>query len=180
MVVPLVAFCGYAGAGKSTAAAATGLPVRSWAEPIRRAALSLDPLLPCGHRLSFYVRVLGWERAKRKNPDIRGLLQRLGTEAGRDIHGADCWVRLANLTEPGAFADTRFLNEVAAIRAAGGLVVWVSRIGVGPANEHSSENSVTVEDCDFVLCNNGTPEDLAAQTRAMLAYYGLPVLPAAV
>lgn len=177
----LIAFCGYAGSGKSTAAALTGLPVRSWAEPIRRAALALDPYvyepMRGNVRLSTWVEWLGWDKLKREFLEVRRLLQRLGTEAGRDIHGPDCWVKLANLEEDGAFADTRFPNEVAAFREAGGLIVWMSKFGVGPANEHASENSIGPEDCDFVLCNHGSREDLAVQVAAMLAHYGLRVLP---
>src|SRR6185369_4994490 len=36
----------------------------------------------------------GWEVAKVKYPEVRELMQRYGTEGGRDIHGPDCWTSI--------------------------------------------------------------------------------------
>ena len=165
----LIALGGYAGAGKDTVAQLVGWPVRHWADPVRRAALALDPYITsAGCPLSTVVHGYGWDDAKRRLPQVRQVLQRVGTEAGRDIHGPDCWVRLADLAPPACYADTRFRNEVDAVWAAGGHFVWVERPGVGPANAHSSEHSLHPVLADYVLRNDGTLEDLAWAVRAML------------
>jgi len=128
----------------------------------------------------------------RKNSDIyltpRHALQTLGTEWARSLH-ADIWVRQAlkardwlqgrghNYTpqdgccysdSPTSFAgvvipDTRYPNELAAIRAAGGVVWRVVRPGAGLSGEagaHASETSVRDEDCDLVIVNDGSLDDL--------------------
>lgn len=41
-------------------------------------------------RLSSLVGAIGWDHAKRFI-EVRRLLQKYGTEGGRDIHGQDCW-----------------------------------------------------------------------------------------
>lgn len=172
--VRLIAFAGYAGSGKDAAADLVGWPKRAWAEPVYRATLALNPwVFSEGRYLRDLVRAIGWDRAKREHPEVRGWIQRVGTEAGRGIHGPDCWVRLADLTPPCCFVGTRFANEAQAVWAAGGRVVWVARPGVGPANEHASEHGLSPGGCDYVLRNDGTLEDLAESVRVMLGHFGL-------
>lgn len=118
----------------------------------------------------------------------RYTLQRLGTEWGRDCY-EDVWVRYAlenavlllggggGYTQsaglyvdetrgpaPGVvIPDIRFPNELEAIRGEGGQVWWIDRPGAGlsgKASEHSSENSIKSEDCDLIIKNDGSLEDL--------------------
>lgn len=168
----LLAFGGLAGAGKDTAAALTGLPVRHFMDPGRAALLALDPWVwdPDGIgyiSLAELVQRDGWEQAKRNSHDVRGLLQRMGTEAGRGIHGQDCWLRLADLTAPAVFADTRFRNEVDAVWARDGFFVWVDRPGVKQL-DHASERQLGPELADYVLRNDGDLADLAEDVHTML------------
>jgi hypothetical protein len=68
-------------------------------------------------------------------PDFspRIALQLMGTEAGRNVFGSNLWThatlkRCKNENHPHfVLADTRFKNEIAAIRKAGGLIVRVTR-----------------------------------------------------
>lgn len=169
----LLAFAGYAGAGKDAACALVGWPTRAWADPVYAAALALDPWVnSAGCALSTLVARRGWD-CRRLYPEVREFLQRVGVDAGRDIHGQDCWVRLLDLTGPLCVSGTRFLNEVHAVHAAGGHVVWVHRPGVGPANDHASEHQLSPAACDYVLRNDGDLSDLGNSVQVMLEHFDL-------
>jgi hypothetical protein len=104
------------------------------------------------------VDVYGWEGLKERSPDVRGLLQRFGTEVGREMFSEDFWVDYAlNSIPDGAkavIADVRYPNEAAAIRKLGGKVIRVQRDGVVAANEHPSESALNDYEFDVVLNNN--------------------------
>ena len=85
--------------------------------------------------------------AKLKWPEIRRLLQKLGYEEGREIHGDDIWVNKTmeqadqSKSENICIADVRFKNELMAINRRGGLICRVRR-SVPMSNEvlnHLSE-----------------------------------------
>jgi hypothetical protein len=106
----------------------------------------------------------------------RYLAQTLGTDWGRTIH-PDLWVYMLkrdieDFSAPlSVITDCRFPNEVAAIRAMGGVVWWIERDGIAPVRAHASENSIGPQDCDRTIANLGTLEDLAvtvAQAWAQL------------
>lgn len=107
----------------------------------------------------------------------REFLEFLGTQGGRDVHGTNVWVDLAlpSATDPisGVWrarhgfpsviidTTTRFPNEVARIREYGGQVWRIERPGVSnPPGEHVSKYGVPREDCDVLITNDGTLEDL--------------------
>ena len=103
----------------------------------------------------------------------RELMQTLGTEWGRSIH-PDLWVKLLErelFDHPRAadevviLTDCRFQNEIRWVRAKGGAVWWVQRDGIAPVASHSSENDIGPGDCDLVIRNFGTREDLAREVR---------------
>jgi hypothetical protein len=104
------------------------------------------------------VDVYGWEGLKERSPDVRGLLQRFGTEVGREMFSEDFWVDYAlNSIPDGAkavIADVRYPNEADAIRKLGGKVIRVQRDGVVAANEHASESALNDYKFDVVLNNN--------------------------
>jgi hypothetical protein len=175
--IEVIGLAGYARTGKDTAAAYFienhGYKRMSFADPIREAlkrlnprvqvqglgAISIDAIL----RLTEKTGKNGWEFLKEYSPDIRGLLQRLGTEVGREMFSPDFWVEQAiNSAEDGSkivFSDVRFPNEAEAIRSLGGKVIRINREGVGPVNDHPSETSMDGYPFDVVIENSGSIED---------------------
>lgn len=178
MAAELVGFTGAAGSGKDTAAQALKDFVHiRFAEPVYQGIEAINPLLlvddwdgsPQAIRLATLVQDVGWDKAKEK-PEVRRLLQRYGTEAGRDIHGQDCWINIAKrrirkeLSESKRVkvTDVRFENEAMAIAALKGCIIRV----VGPQrregvdSSHSSENGITDTYVSWNVVNDGSIEDL--------------------
>lgn len=170
--VQAVGLSGWARAGKDTVADYlvnnNGYLKMSFADPMREALRRLDPLITVGEMhgvgLASAVDGLGWEELKALSPDIRGLMQRMGTEVGREMFGEDFWVDAALDRIPDGsnvvFADVRFPNEAKAIKALGGSVWRVERDGVGPANDHISETALDDYDFDHVVSNNADVDSL--------------------
>ena len=177
----VVGLRGPAGAGKDTAG---DYLVRnhkftrvSFADNLREAALALDPyvstdMTPGGattgnvSRLSAVVTSIGWEQAK-TFPDVRRLLQRFGTDVGRELWGTNFWVERTlakhvsgHPSQRLVFTDVRFDNEVEAVLALGGHMIHIERPGLDalPGN-HVSERGITIEP-DHVVVNDGTPTQL--------------------
>ncbi len=198
----LVGLSGYARSGKDTAAKVLteGSWVReSFADRLRAFLLALDPIVDgevdsygegcCDlcysvvheikpTRLSEIIADIGWERAKDSYAEVRELLQRCGTDAGRKVLGSDVWVNAVftdwDGSTPTVVTDVRFPNEAEAIVARGGVVLRVNRPGVGPREDalgqvHPSETALDDWDFDAVLVNDGTLEDLHAKVVRAVA-----------
>lgn len=136
-----------------------GFTAFAFADPLRQALLTTDPIVDysidydecCGdavvpERLSEVVATYGWERAKDVYPEVRVLLQRLGTDAIRAID-PDFWVRAAmdRIAKHDGYAvvtDVRFPNEADAIRSAGGLLVRLTRPSAASLDSHASETAL--------------------------------------
>lgn len=175
---PWIALVGDAGAGKDTVAevltASYGYTRIAFADPVRRALLALNPLIPSPNgglpwRLENLVSAAGWENAKRSYPEVRELLQRLGTDAIRALE-PDFWVdyaaRQATMHQAPVFTDTRFPNEIEMVRECGGVIIRVSRPGhTNPAAGHVSEEAWRSAEPDYTITNDGTKEDLACHVR---------------
>lgn len=175
----LIGLHGYAGAGKDTVAKLLGdygYERIAFADKLREALIGLNPVVVVeggrGIRLAPLVRAHGWDKLKRSVPEVRGLLQRLGTEAGRNIHGEDVWVRLALCSvlpaDNRVITDVRFPNEAAAIRTRGGVMVNVLRPGCGPVNDHASETPLP---CDYTIHNDGKHIEPLRDAVAHLAWW---------
>lgn len=172
----IVGLCGYARSGKDCAAQALiadGFERIAFADAVREALLALDPDLAYDganpQSVVDAVTLYGWDRAKGER-DMRRLLQRMGTEAGRNIHGPDCWVNIARrkieaTTANVVLTDVRFPNEAAMVRELGGHVIRIDRPGVGPVNGHASE--ALAFEPDAVIENSGTVEELHAKVREL-------------
>jgi hypothetical protein len=167
----IVGLSGVARSGKDTIADYLvenyGFTKISFADPIREALVRLNPEIDVdGYdmRLSTAVSLLGWEQLKDASKGIRGLMQRMGTEVGREMFGDDIWVNIAlNSISPemkAVITDVRYPNEADAIQKAGGKLWRVERLGVGPANEHESESALNAYEFPTKLANQGTLEDL--------------------
>jgi hypothetical protein len=182
----IIGLSGYSRAGKDTAAQA--LVDRGWrragyADKLRDFLYALDPLIP-GHygagalRLRKLIDTTGWEYAKVTYPEVRALLQRAGTEAGRRVLGANVWVDALFREHEDAPAlvvsDVRFPNEAQALTDRGGILIRVDRPGVGPkrsANGAVHESEVALDDWPFDhrLTNDGSAIDLHEKLAGVAA-----------
>jgi hypothetical protein len=104
--------------------------------------------------------------------EIRPLLQRLGTEAGRQVINDTIWIDAAlnGLDPQGRYvvSDARFPNEAEAIKSRGGVVWRVIRRNNGPAigpdgTPHASETSLDNWDFDGFINNDSNLEELKYQ-----------------
>lgn len=126
-------------------------------------------LMPFINHYSYVQDVIdqyGWDGYKETEygPEIRRLLQRLGTEAGRNTLWDSIWVDAALKDyKPGdrlVVPDMRFPNEFDAIKAHGGKTWRVNREGVVPANSHASEIALDNHKFDVVINNSGSLDRL--------------------
>ena len=142
-----------------------------------------------------------------EKPTPRELLQLLGTECGREIIHPNIWcnslmseyVKTYPPKEKGnmkvavmprkeypnwIITDTRFENELKAVKDRGGITIRVDRsfkhkvesaggkfsLGhdVTPLYEHESEKALDNAEFDYVIQNDGTIEDLIDKVRGIL------------
>ena len=168
---------GWARSGKDTVAdymvEREGYIKVSFAQPIKDAIMNLDPIISF-EGVTAHVRQfsdLSWDDLKDLSPDIRPLLQRMGTEVGRDMFGQDFWVEAAIARIPDGskvvFSDVRYPNEAMAIKSLGGEVWRVERNGVGPANDHASEHALNDFEFDKTIRNDSTLEALYLQVDSI-------------
>lgn len=148
----------------------------AFADGVREMALAIDPIildLRMGEggtvwRLSEVVQRMGWDAAK-ENDEVRRLLQRIGTDAVRNILGFDTWVDLgmkkaAEVDGPVVFTDVRFPNEADAIFESG-TIVRVLRPDAPRVASHVSEESMSGYPVYRTILNNGTLDDLRLLVR---------------
>lgn len=176
----LIGLSGVARSGKDTAAeylvTKKNFVRVAFADPLREALYRLNPVIEVsglpGIRLAQMVDIAGWEAVKGGSSDVRGLLQRMGTEVGRELISPTIWVDLAMKEaakhELVVITDVRYPNEADAIRDAGGVVWRIERSAVGPANEHTSETAMENYDFDVVIENDSTIEELWAKISDLL------------
>lgn len=161
-------------------------------DALHEAMLAIDPIVVVGEfvqypegapgygwntpraqmRYSELVEAVGYVEAK-KRPEVRRLLQKLGTEVGRNMIGEQVWTNIIarkiddhrGAGHPVVVTGIRFPNEVQMIRELGGRPVWIDRPSLatsGAIAAHASENSVSEEDFDGLIVNDRTLEDLYA------------------
>lgn len=191
----LIGIGGYMTAGKDVAADYLvehhGFVKLGMSDALSEALYALNPIIPTNlmgadmfERYRVYVDRLGYTAAKR-HPEVRGLLQRLGTEVGRDIISRSVWIDIVTRRiearraqgQPVIVTGMRFQNELNAITRLGGDLVWVDRPGVvAPDTSHASEGSVGPSDFEYTLNNTGTIADLGVFTDTLLAVLKARVL----
>lgn len=157
----LIGLCGRKGSGKSYVA--ESMKLTRGAKIIRFADTLKDMMRVMGFtedQINGDLKEVGCVLLNGKTP--RYAMQTLGTEWGRDLLHENIWVNMlvakAN-KESGIVVvdDVRFPNEIEAIHANGGVVAWVERASIYEGeDQHSSETSVSPEDCD-VLVDNTLP-----------------------
>lgn len=187
----LIGLLGKQGSGKDTTAdilvAEYGFERYALAAPIREMALVIDPLVngwePGTYvRLSSVIENFGWDRAKRDIPEVRHLLQVIGTDAVRTIIGPDTWIDLARKRLQGpleagqdfVITDIRYPNEAALVADLGGVIVKLERDSPDASNvTHISESGIDSITWDWALDNNGTLEHLADQLDRVMTGLGI-------
>lgn len=186
---PWVALYGPAGVGKDSLA---DVLVREYdfvrvafADPVREMALRLNPYVhdvKTTARLRTIVDKHGWEDAKNGYPEVRRLLQVIGTDAIR-TEDPEFWVRRAKLAAQKAgggvvFTDTRFVNEARMVSGAGGITVRIE----GPMRAaniktgHKSENGMGGWEPHLIVSNPKAPvlirnRNLKAAAGTIVNYY---------
>ncbi|MFI1799826.1 hypothetical protein ACH427_21075 [Streptomyces sp. NPDC020379] len=173
----VIGLLGPAGSGKDTAAhtlVAAGWQRKAFADKVKDFLYAVNPPVPHEEGgeawpLAATVDAFGWERVK-QHPGVRELLQRCGTEAGRNNLGPDVWVNalfsdFADWDRPTVITDVRFPNEAEAIRARGGLLVRIDRPGQAPIDgaDHISEQALVDWPVDAVVINDGTELQLGCR-----------------
>lgn len=180
----IIGLNGKAGAGKDTVAnflvEGFGFERYAFADAVRDAALAINPVIMTNWetveieeahntgvrlrelRLAEYIKTHGWDWSKRNIPEIRRLLQVIGTEMGRQVLGENCWVDLvdrkikASGNVNAVITDLRFPNEAQYVRSLNGKIVLIVRpdnpdsIGASHASEQYTPEP------DYVLNNDGS------------------------
>ena len=175
----IVGFAGLAGAGKNEAAKALPFPQIGFADSIKEIVTSLDPVIsfhPVSGliHLSSLLKYEPFELVKRYSPELRRLLQELGMamrERNDEYWIDQVWDKLRDRCDDNnaCITDVRFLNEIDFVHEMPpGFVIWIERPGVIQGS-HPSENSITAEDCDGFVLNDGTIEELHEKVRLEVA-----------
>ena len=174
----IIALSGYARSGKDEAARVLveehGFVRVAFADKLREMLYALNPIVAFKYDGPVYAQdvidVYGWDGYKETEygTEIRRLLQRLGTEAGRQTLWDSIWIDAALTGLPDdakvVISDCRFANEAESVRKRGGKVWRITRPGMGPAvgtdgSIHPSETSLDNWNFDHHLLNNGTLEE---------------------
>lgn len=182
----IIGLSGYARSGKDEAAKVLveefGFKRVAFADKLREVLYALNPV--CGFQGNAFKMVLypihiqevidqhGWDGYKETEygNEIRRLLQRLGTEAGRQTLWDSIWVDAAltghDKDAKIVVSDARFFNEFDAVIERGGEIWRIERPGVGPANDHPSETeAIDYPRFSAVIQNDGTLEDYRYKIR---------------
>lgn len=202
----IIGICGFIGAGKDTAADYLvnfhGFRRDSFAGTLKDAVAAVfgwdRELLEGRTRQAreWREQVDTWWANRLNMPDLtpRWVLQYWGTEVCRRGFHDDIWIaslehRLRSTQDSIVISDCRFPNEIRAIRANGGKVIWIQRGDLPEwhdlavqANQgdiaaraelvnkgvHASETAWVGTDFDAILDNNGSPDDLYQQLATIV------------
>lgn len=163
----IIGLCGYAGAGKDTAADAMLLVANRFANAEAARFAFADPMRDMLRALGVPLACMS-DRILKERPipglgrSYRQLAQTLGTEWGRVCHGEDFWVKaLAKRVDESSariilISDVRFPNEAEWIKSTGGCLARVNRPGVIDVTPHVSEAHVDGFKPDYELNNLGS------------------------
>lgn len=184
----IIGLSGWARAGKDTVADYLvenhGFTKLSFAAPMRSSLEALNPIVGRAQKLSgsiplrlkSVINEWGWDGYKESpyGDEMRQLMQRFGTEVGRNIFGESFWVdqamKLAQPYDRVVFSDMRFKNEAQAVLDAQGKTWRITRTGVEAANDHISEHDLDDFAFDTHICNDEDIRKLHASIE--LYFYG--------
>lgn len=198
----LIGFAGLKGSGKDTAAKVLieeyGFTKIAFADAVRDLALIIDPQVQVPmnlgrklsdpfiansyvvERLTDLVAAFGWDFLKREVPEVRRLLQVIGTEGGRNFFHEAIWIEIINKQFPNiswdsakyVVTDCRFDNEVAFVRDKGGELIWVDRPGL-VSDGHASESEHIKDLASVILHNTESVEELQEDVRLIMFMRGI-------
>lgn len=196
----IVALSAFARAGKDEAAKVLveeyGFVQVAFADKLREMIYAINPIVKVNFRpimthslepdhfiekwhVQDVIDKYGWGGYKETEfaDEIRRLLQRLGTEGGRQTLWDSIWIDAALTGLPTdakvVVSDARFFNEFDAVRERGGQVWRVEREGVGPLNDHPSETeAISYPHFELTIFNNGTLEEYKDQVRNLAQLEG--------
>lgn len=170
----IICLSGFARSGKDEAAKVLiekhGFTRVAFADKLRDMLYALNPYVVehvynAAVPLQTVIDRYGWNgyKSSEYETDIRRLLQRLGTEAGRQTLWDTIWIdaALAGVeADKIVVTDGRFFNEFDAVRERGGTVWRIERPGVEARNSHASETeAVGYPHFEYRLDNDGSVED---------------------
>ena len=183
----LIGLTGYAGSGKDEVAKSLRLRVGAFnmgmSDALHEMATVLNPILQRADGSLFEYNDLVWAHGYTKakeEPAVREYLQKLGTEAVREIIDENAWVWAAErkfvpmLAEGKHVAVTgiRYPQEVNMIKRHAGIIVRVERPGYGPVNAHASDNLSDVP-ADYMIYNSGSLYNLSQDVQRFIEMYKL-------
>ena len=182
----IIALCGLKGSGKTTLAKLLSNEERSslrrpfyynrlsFAKPLY---LMLETLLAYqGATEEEVIYILGKGKEEKTHyldgQTPRHALQTLGTEWGRVLISSDIWTnslcKAATLFPNIVIDDLRFLNEAGAIRNLKGKLIRIERPGIEPDLGHISELEQFRIDVDWVIANDGEPDDMLRELDQLM------------
>lgn len=180
----IIGISGYARTGKDSVADILvndfGFERLAFADKLRECVYALNPVISYGKTwgsplyLQPIVDLHGWDGVKSTpfGPEVRRLLQRFGTEVGRNILGQNVWVdatfAVTDATKNYIITDCRFRNEAMGILRKGGKMWRINRPGVGPVNDHISEIGLDNFSFDATINNDGSLTDLQESVRMLI------------
>ena len=186
MTLPrIIGLNGVARSGKDTVAKILhdlyNYEVYSFSETLNDALVALNPVVystlvstnPDVYEPTRYASIIavrGYEAAK-EVPEVRRLLQAMGTEVGRNILGEDIWVDALFKkigSHKAVITNVRFPNEADAVWGRDGVVWEVIRPGYKPALGHVSDTALDAIQKDAYIHNDGTIRDLADKVMRIL------------
>lgn len=180
-----VAFLGFARAGKDTAAEVAveefGYERFAFADKLRECVYALNPVVGATHiepidshepvLLQEIIDIYGWDHYKKTiyGDEIRRLLQRFGTEVGRELLSDTIWVdEVDKHSGPLAITDCRFDNEYDKLGGRHTIFIRINRAGITAVNAHKSENDFSDREVDYVVDNDGTVDEFRTKIRNIL------------
>ncbi|MPV51035.1 hypothetical protein GCG21_13670 [Pseudactinotalea sp. HY160] len=184
---PLIGLTGYKKAGKDTVAEMLGVIAGyeryAFADGVREALYTLDPLIGGEKSLRALVDASGWDAAKRHRiygPEVTRLMQVLGTEVGQSFFGKGAWIQVLaseldsaggpSTAHPVVVTDVRYAHEAQWLIDNGGLIWRVERPGTGPVGTHSSERPLDEKYVHRRIPNDSTRSALSLQIAAALEH----------
>ena len=194
----IISLSGYSGSGKDTVGTIlqqidkdSHWEIKKWAGKLKQVAELLTGIpVEKFEDQEFKKTNLGkqWNDRINNPMSVRDFLQKLGTEGLRDGLHTNTWVNAlmadykcvpADRAPNGwdcpnwIITDTRFPNEAQAIKDAGGIIIRVTRPGIGPVNDHPSETGLNQWNFDYEIQNDGTLENLINSVKIFKQKFGI-------